>query len=90
MSKPFVHSLLLNQWARVGLLEHMIHDREVVGSIPTVAMRVVPLSKALYLNYSSQPRCYMGTGIIQCWEGNRLAVEEVWRSPHSESGPIAK
>ena len=26
----------------------------------------------------------MGTGILQCWESNRLAVEEVWRSPHSK------
>ena len=36
----------------------------------------------------------MGTGIPQCWEGNRLAVEEVWRAPYSkhhmvEFGPIA-
>ena len=26
----------------------------------------------------------MGTGILQCWESNRLAVEEVWRSLHSK------
>ena len=26
----------------------------------------------------------MGTGILQCWESNRLAVMEVWRSPHSK------
>ena len=26
----------------------------------------------------------MGTGILQWWESNRLAVEEVWRSPHSK------
>ena len=26
----------------------------------------------------------MGTGILQRWESNRLAVEEVWRSPHSK------
>ena len=26
----------------------------------------------------------MVAGIVQCWESNRLAVEEVWRSPHSK------
>ena len=32
----------------------------IVGSSPVAGVRVVPLSKALYLDYSSQPRCING------------------------------
>ena len=39
------------------------------------AARVISLSKKLTPMCSSRPRCQMGTGILQCWEGNRLAVQ---------------
>ena len=52
-----------------------VHETEGCGFEPRYGQRVVSLSKALYHNYSSRPRCI--NGYRQCWEGNRLVVEEV-------------
>ena len=66
------------------------------GFKPRCDQHVVPLSKALYHYYSTllYPGEEMGTGILQCWEGNRLAGEEVIAIPSQqgynrcESGPF--
>ena len=52
-----------------------VHKQKVVGSSPArYGQRAVSLSKALYHNYSSRPRCI--NGYRQCWEGDsyRLVV----------------
>ena len=82
----FQHTLDLSQFTRKSeyaiISGHMWSSRSVLGlstegyeSEPHYGQQVVSLSKVLYHNYSSLPRCI--NGYRQCWEGNRFVMKEM-------------
>ena len=62
----------------LGTWTHNLQAAGERGFEPAIGRGVVSLSKTLYPHcILSTQEFQMGTGIIQCWEGNRLVEEEV-------------